>query len=312
MSIACEECDGSLVAVPQGVLVCSRCGLVQEILPDRAVASLVLSKQRLGSVISKKTASFIDCTERDISSPNQLKFNRLKKLQDSIYGGSCLDVFQLHRDLEHVARYLMLPDDVIELSMNCFDGVISKVRNPYNSYALLMAVCLVSASRTAGERAPVKLTEIVDAFEREGHHLSVKVLAKTLCYASNIIPLNKKFRQSEDYVGKVIDKLKNSPCIIVRIRAVHLSTDFYFAELSAISKELLSQIPPPKRSGKNPFLLAASAVYEGSSTISKRYMFPQLFTKVQFSKDVGIAEYTLRSHLASVFAQKKTIMVVPL
>ncbi|MDD1775749.1 MAG: hypothetical protein LUP94_00165 [Candidatus Methanomethylicus sp.] len=201
----------------------------------------------------------------------------------------------------------MLPADITELAVKSFDEVISKVKNPYNSYALLMAVCLIAASRSAGERSPVRLREVADAFSSRGQRISVKVLAKTLCYASNIIQLDKKFRQSEDYVTKVMEKLRSLPYVTVRIQANGIDQEQYFSEIQKISRELLSEIPPPRRSGKNPFLLAASAVYKASVIISNRFNSPQIFTKVQFSKDVGIAEYTLRSHISTVFDKVKML-----
>jgi transcription initiation factor TFIIIB Brf1 subunit/transcription initiation factor TFIIB len=71
--------------------------------------------------------------------------------------------------------------------------------------------------------------------------------------------------------------------------------------LESLSKELLSNVPPNRKAGKNPFLLAGSAVFMASSLIARDRNIPNVFTKVQFSKDVGIAEYTLRSHLCGVF-----------
>jgi transcription initiation factor TFIIIB Brf1 subunit/transcription initiation factor TFIIB len=307
MSAVCDECKGALITDNLGGLVCTDCGLVHELPPPVPFRTPGLSKQRLGSIISRKSSAFTDHGKRSLSASNQLKFNRLKELQDSVYRGSCLDLFRLNTDLEFVVNYLLLPEEVIDKTMKLFQDVVSKVRNPYNNYALLMAICLMVVSRELGERAPVKLSEVVEAFGLRGHQLSTRVLAKTLSYASNIISFNKKFRSSEEFVSRVVCKLKESPYIVVRIRAAKMDPDEYFTELGLYSKDLLSSIPPPRRSGKNPFLLAASAVFASGTIIAKRHDVPNIFTKTQFSKDVGIAEYTLRSHLTSVFGEQKEV-----
>lgn len=210
-------------------------------------------------------------------------------------------MFRLHRDLDFVVHYLILPDEVIDRTLRLFEEVTSKVRNPYNNYTLLMAICLTVISREMGDKAPVKISEIVTAFALRGHHFSRRVLAKALHYSSNIIPTGKKFRPCEDFVGRVICKLRLAPYISVRIHVSSMDVDEYFSQLEFFSKELLSKVPPTKRAGKNPFLLAASAVFMASSIIARKRNISNVFTKVQFSKDVGIAEYTLRSHLSTVF-----------
>lgn len=230
----------------------------------------------------------------------EAKFDRLKKLQDSIYAGACLDLFKLRRDLESVADYLLLPDELVEATVHCFDDVLSKVKNPYNNYGLLLAVCLIASSRASGNRMPVKLAEVVDAFRMRGYRFSLRVLAKTLSSASNILPI-KKFTRCEDYVGRVIERLKVSPYISVRIRVAGISEEEFFEQLYEHSKELLSRLPPSKRSGKNPFLLAASAVFETSAQITSNRGTGNIITKSEFSKYVGIAEYTLRSHLTGLY-----------
>ena len=83
--------------------------------------------------------------------------------------------------------------------------------------------------------------------------------------------------------------------------AIALDMTDYLSRLERLSEGLLGSIPPVKRSGRNPFLLAASSVYVSSAIISKEKGIDNLFTKTEFSREVGIAEYTLRSHLAEIF-----------
>jgi transcription initiation factor TFIIIB Brf1 subunit/transcription initiation factor TFIIB len=307
MNAKCDECMGPLVEDNHGLLVCASCGLVHGASIPYVSEISAAKKQRLGSLISNRYLVYGNrkkTTEQYFS-----KFKRLEKLQDCIYNGSYLDLFQLSQDLEFVANYLFLPSDVIGNTMKLFEEVIAKVRNPYNNYSLLMAICLTITCREMGESAPVKLSEIVSAFGMRGHKFSNRVLANALCYASNIMPCKKRFRSSEEFVSKVIQKLKTAPYIPVRISAAKMDGNEYFNQLEALSKDILSKISPPKRSGKNPFLLAASAVYVSGTVIAMRDDKPNIFTKTQFSKDVGIAEYTLRSHLSTVFERPEKILV---
>ncbi len=282
-------------------LVCTTCGLVQEA-QEIKTSPPSLSKQRLGSVIAKKSYIFKDFEERILPGHLQLKFDRLKELQDSVYRGYSLDLFRLYRDLEYIADFLAIPDEVLDKCKEIFEDFISKVKNPYNNYALLMAVCLMIASRELGERSAIKLSELVEAFQMRGYSFSRRFFVRTLSYASNIIPFTKKFRGCEEYVSKVLAKIRSCPYIMVRIRVAGMDPENYFERLAALSKDLLSSISPIERSGKNPFLLAASAVYVASTILSNHRGQCTIFTKVQYSKDVGIAEYTLRCHIRTIFA----------
>ncbi|MCX8182573.1 MAG: hypothetical protein N3D12_05590 [Candidatus Methanomethyliaceae archaeon] len=300
MSSKCTECSGVLIFDDRSGLVCTSCGLIhetEELMPSCPSPS----KQRLGSTIAKKFYVFKDAEERSLPEHLQLKFDRLKELQDSFYRGSYLDLFRLYKDLEYIGDFLILSDEVLDRCKAIFEDFISKVRNPYNNYALLLAVCLLIASRELGEKSAVKISELVEAFKMRGYSFSKKVLVRTLSYASNIVPITKKFRSCEEYVPKVVSKLRTAPYISVRIRVAGMDPDDYFNMLTKISKDLLSSISPIHRSGKNPFLLAASAVYVASTILSGQPGQCTLFTKVQYSKDVGIAEYTLRCHIRTIF-----------
>ncbi len=232
------------------------------------------------------------------------KYFRLCKLQEMVYSGATFDPFKMHRDLDSISEYLMLPAEVTEKTIECFEGAIAKARNPYNNYGLLMAICLVVVCRNLGEVAPIRLTEVIDAFERRNYRISLRVLAKNLSYAANLMPVQSKFRQSEEFVGKVVERLREISFISVRISLSHMAPDTYFAELEQTAKDLISRIPPHKRSGKNPFLLAASAVFASSILIASKAKAENIFNKAQYSKDVGIAEFTLRNHLSSLFNVK--------
>ncbi|MEM2128325.1 MAG: hypothetical protein QXN86_01530 [Candidatus Methanomethylicaceae archaeon] len=314
MRSVCSECGGSLVFDDRSGLVCTACGLIGEG-EESPPPSYPLSKQRLGSIIAKKFYVFKDVEERTLPEHLQLKFSRLKELQDSFYRGSYLDFFRLYKDLESIGDFLMLPDEVLERCKEIFEDFISKVRNPYNNYALLLAVCLMIASRELGESSAVKLSELVEAFKRKGYPFSKKVLVRTLSYASNIVPFTKKFRSCEEYIPKVVSILRAAPYIPVRIRVAGMDPDEYFNKLAETSRDLLSSISPIHRSGKNPFLLAASAVYFASTILSGQPGQSKIFTKVQYSKDVGIAEYTLRCHIRTIFEPliaKRRLTMAPL
>lgn len=300
MTLQCEECSGNTAYDSYGNAVCLECGLVQTQEPDCRAPSLI-KKQRLGSLMSRKMHSLVDRDCPDGSAIRHSKYFRLCKLQEMVYSGATFDPFKMNRDIESISDYLMLPADVSEKAIRCFEDTIAKARNPYNNYGLLMAICLVVVCRNIGERAPIRLTEVVDAFARQNYRISLRVLAKNLSYAENIMPVQSKFRQPDEFVGKVIEKLREIPCVNVRISLSDTVPEAYFKDLAHNAKALISQIPPHKRSGKNPFLLAASAVFASSVHIAIKSKRENIFNKAQYSKDVGIAEFTLRNHLSSLF-----------
>jgi len=296
MDQVCDECATALIILEQ-YLVCPSCGLVH----DQACqvrTPLPGFKQRLGSLIARTNAPAHQGMRHNEAL--HAKYRKLGDLQESIYRGYYLDLFRLTSDLQKIVEDLLLPGAVVESTMNLFHEITSKVRNPYNNYALLLAICFIKVTREMGNAAPVKIIEVADAFEERGYKFSPRVLAKTLYYASNIMPV-KKFRSCEEYVGKVLRKLEGSVFLRVRADAIELNMDDYLSELEHLSRDLLVNVPPVKRGGKNPFLLAASSVYASSTRLSKERGIENLFTKTEFSKEVGIAEYTLRSHLSEIF-----------
>jgi len=310
MSGKCEECSGRTTCDSLGNAVCLDCGLVQSEGPDYCPVPF-LKKQRLGSLMSRKMHSLVDRASPDGEAVAHSKYFRLCKLQEMAYSGATFDPFRMHKDLDSISEYLMLPSEVTEKAIECFEGAIARARNPYNNYALLMAICLVVVCRNLGEVAPIRLTEVIDAFARRNYRISLRVLAKNLSFAANLMPVQSKFRQPEEFVGKVVERLREISYIRVRVSISHPSLDRYFAELEGTAKDLISRIPPNRRSGKNPFLIAASAVFASSVLLASRSNTENVFTKSQYSKDVGIAEFTLRNHLSTIFNMKPAACVCP-
>ncbi len=306
----CEECSGSITRDSLGNAVCINCGLIQS---QEAVycPPPFLKKQRLGSLMSRKIHSMVDRSNPDGEAVAHSKYFRLCKLQEMVYSGATFDPFKMHKDLDSISEYLMLPSEVTAKTIECFEGAIARARNPYNNYGLLMAICLVVVCRNLGEAAPIRLTEVVEAFERRNYHISLRVLVKNLSYAANIMPVHTKFRQPEDFVGKVVERLREISYVRVRVSLAHQSQALYFEDLERTAKDLISSVPPNKRSGKNPFLIAASAVFAASSLIAARSNTEDIFTKAQYSKDIGIAEFTLRNHLSSIFNIKPAVRAFP-
>lgn len=292
----CDECATPLI-LGEGFLVCPGCGLVHE-RPFQRETPMPAMKQRLGSLMGRGVGQtwIGTCNNERFYA----KYRRLGDLQEAIYRGYYVDIFRLTSDLQKIAQDLSLPSEVVESTMRLFQCITSKVRNPYNNRGLLLAVCLTAVTREMGRKAPVKISEVADAFTEMGYRISPRLLARTLCSASNIMPV-RKFRNCEEYVGKVLSILLDSPFLKVRADALKLNLSEYLSDLERVSADLLTGIPPVKRSGKNPFLLAASSVYASSKLVSRWRGITPLFTKTEFSKEVGIAEYTLRSHLAEVF-----------
>lgn len=297
----CDECLAPLVLLEQN-LVCPSCGLVHDHI-QHTRTPLPGSKQRLGSLMARSRSNANNGLFYD--EKRYAKYRRLGALQESIYRGCYLDLFSLSRDIREIAHRLSLSLEVAEETMNLFRQITSKIRNPYNNHALLLAICFIQVTRGMGDEAPVKITEVAEAFASRGYRFSPRILARTLCYASNIMPV-KRFRSSEEYVGRVVHMLEASSFLGVRAKAIPLDMGDYLSELEHTSKSLLMGVPQVKRGGRNPFLLAASAVYASSAIISRERGIGVLFTKSEFSKEVGIAEYTLRSHLTDIFNKKNT------
>lgn len=295
----CDECATPLILTERS-LVCPSCGLLHD-QEYQIRTPLPGFKQRLGSLMAITNPD--PCRATHLNESTQPRYRRLGDLQESIYRGSYIDTFRLARDLRGIAEGLLLPPEAADLTMRLFNDTISKVRNPYNNHALLLAVCFIKVTRGMGNLAPVKIVEVADSFAARGYRFSPRLLVKTLFYANNLMPVI-KFRSCEDCVGKVIQRLRQAAFLKMRARAVNLDMEDYLSRLECLSGRLLGGVPPVKRSGRNPFLLAASSVYVSSTIISRDKGIANLFTKTEFSREVGIAEYTLRSHLADIFGKE--------
>jgi len=306
MRQTCDECGVLLIQSEQS-LVCPSCGLLHDS-TCQTQTPLPGFKQRLGSLMTVTNTDLWPGALRN--EHTHAKYRRLGDLQESIYHGSYIDIFRLTQDLRSMAERLHLPPEVVDLTLKQFNEITSKVRNPYNSRTLLLAVCFTKVTREMGNLAPVKIIEVAEAFASRGYNFSPRLLARTLYYASNLMPIE-KFRSCEECVGKVLQRLGGAPFLRARAVAVNLDIDDYLSRLERLSGDLLESVPPVKRSGRNPFLLAASSVYVSNAVLSRERGINSLFTKTEFSREVGIAEYTLRSHLAEIFNKEMGKCLVP-
>jgi len=306
----CEECSGSIYTrfIRQRGLHKLR---PHSVAGSRLLPPPFLEEAEAWQPHVEKIHSMVDRSNPDGEAVAHSKYFRLCKLQEMVYSGATFDPFRMHNDLDSISEYLMLPSEVTAKTIECFEGAIARARNPYNNYGLLMAICLVVVCRNLGEVAPIRLTEVVEAFERRNYHISLRVLVKNLSYAANIMPVHSKFRQPEDFVGKVVERLREISYVRVRVSLAHQSQALYFEDLERTAKDLISSVPPNKRSGKNPFHIAASAVFAASSLIAARSNTEDIFTKAQYSKDIGIAEFTLRNHLSSIFNVRPAARACP-
>jgi len=311
----CTECGGKIIQTCHGELTCSRCGLVYESLsmPSIRTSKLFLETSLeppiqvifspLGSYIGRKGESLLkDSQGRVLPLKTQMLFKRLRALQD-------IDPYTRQTALRHKAlRILNKVVNLLNIDQRIRDQAIDKYKTFTKKEGfsrnniLIIAACLLIASREVKGVKPLTLNEICEGFKLVGHDIHPRVLSKTVFKVLNVIGAKPTIMSPEDYVDKVIDKLCSSKEIVNRIQVNRLTVHEYFSELREEAKKLLCSLNERRKMGKNPYALAVSSIYAASLiTSSKRELQISILTQKLLSEIADVAEYTIREHYYTLF-----------
>ena len=244
----------------------------------------------------------IDSQGRVLPLKTQMLFKRLRALQD-------IDPYTRQTALRHKAlRILNKVVNLLNIDQRIRDQAIDKYKTFTKKEGfsrnniLIIAACLLIASREVKGVKPLTLNEICEGFKLVGHDIHPRVLSKTVFKVLNVIGAKPTIMSPEDYVDKVIDKLCSSKEIMNRIQVNRLTVHEYFSELREEAKKLLCSLNERRKMGKNPYALAVSSIYAASLiTSSKRELQISILTQKLLSEIADVAEYTIREHYYTLF-----------
>ncbi len=315
----CSECGGKIVVAPSGERVCSSCGLVYpqdnlefleyveryhgDVDPEAFLPMSVRGQNPLGTLIGlPRKFLFTDASGRRLNPRLQALFRRLKILHEYSPGLTKLEgKRRALRLLRKVVGILKLPPEICQDAMKIYDQLLSIT--PSTSYVILAATSLLLACRIKGNRAPVTLQEIAEALQILGHRIAPRTIVRMAALAISRGNVNApSTRRSEDYVDKMVKQLAESPMLLLRMSKAGVKSNGYLDELKRVALQLLAKAPERAKSGKNPYTLAASAIYAADKVLAQRDGRDPVITQALLSKTLKIAEYTVREHWIKIFS----------
>ncbi len=316
----CSECGGRIVVAPSGERVCSCCGLVYpqdnleflgyveryhgDVDPETFLPMSVRGQNPLGTLIGLPGKFlFTDASGRRLNPRLQALFRKLKILHEYSPGLTKLEGRRRAlRLLRKVVGILKLTPEICQDAMRIYDQLLNSM--PSTSYVILAATSLLLACRIKGNKAPVTLQEVAETLHVLGHRVAPRTIVKMAALAiSRGIVNAPSMRRSEDYVDKMVKQLAESPMLLLRMSKAGVRSNGYLNELKKTALQLLAKAPERAKSGKNPYTLAASAIYAADRVLAQRSGREPVITQALLSKTLKIAEYTLREHWVKIFSQ---------
>ena len=167
--------------------------------------------------------------------------------------------------IKKAGELLNLPSPIVNYAKYLYDTYSRKGKNGFTSYIYISAAALIISGRKYNYLNPVTIKSIVDVYFRLNHKLYFKTLIRNLERMRRLLRITNDFNRAEDYVNKILIKLKE------KNKWIKDFTDINEIEREAI--ELLRNLKKTDRFGKNPYTLAATAVYQASFSILREKHF---------------------------------------
>ncbi|MCY3411742.1 MAG: hypothetical protein INQ03_08935 [Candidatus Heimdallarchaeota archaeon] len=157
---------------------------------------------------------------------------------------------------KQVAQKLEVSDEIKNKTISKYYELLESGVSVSNNI-LLIALCLLITIRV--ERLPLKLSEIVSSFNRQGH----RVTNKNLLHLSRElnIDLNPIRMIPEVYLERIINQLTKDMKIIKKLRKRKTTSEAYGDILLQGSRLILGLLDRKRTGAVQPFALAASVIY---------------------------------------------------
>ncbi len=328
----CAECDGEIV-FENGEYVCSTCGLV--VLPGLAqsecrtnsfsIESLSNGERShsspgkrlhiidsLGSYIDYHNKGyFYDSQGEPLSSNRQALFRRLKYHYDLKSRTENKETdYNALRVLNRVSVLLRLSENVRNRAAYYYRKITSsKTSADTGNRLITVSACLFIAIREFKDCAPITIQELAEIFRGLGHRASVRSIVRELPKLQSRLGINVHVRRSEEYLNRIVSSVVAQPEVQHRLRETDMDTEEYRFSASSIALSILKGLSQSARGGRNPFILAVSAVYAADRRLSETKRMKPVLTQKILAKATGTAEYSLRDHFCSLL--KKHASLIP-
>jgi transcription initiation factor TFIIIB Brf1 subunit/transcription initiation factor TFIIB len=266
----------------------------------------------LGSYIDyHNKAYFYDSKGEPLSSYRQALFRRLKYHYDLKSRTQKKETdYNALRVLNRVSALLRLSGNVRNRAAYYYRKVTSeKISAEIGNKLITVSACLFIAIREFKECAPITIQELAEIFRGLGHRVSVRSIVRELPKLQSHLGINIHVRRSEEYLNRIVSSVVTQPEVQQRLYATGISAEEYGFNTSSIALTILKRLSQPARGGRNPFILAVSAVYAADRRLSEIKKTKPVLTQKILAKATGTAEYSLRDHFCSLL--KRTLQLDP-
>ena len=319
----CNECGGDVVS-ENGEYVCSRCGLV---LSDEPVTPEYLSNSPLVNQLSngEKTHSsvgtrlhivdglgsyidyhnkgyFYDSQGEPLSSNKQALFRRLKYHYDMKSRTERRETdYNALRVLNRVSALLRLSENVRNRAAYYYRKITStKLGADVSNKLITVSACLFMAVREFKDCAPITIQELAGIFKSLGHRVSVRSIVRELPQLQSKLGTNVHVRRSEEYLSRIVSSVVSQPEVQSRLKESNIDRENYRFNILSTATSILKQLSISSRGGRNPFILAVSAVYAADRRLSEARKKKPTLTQRTLARATGAAEYSVRDHFCSL------------
>lgn len=318
----CEECGGPVILV-DGEYVCRNCGLVHEQklgtskftkteaegeasllqMSHAAPGNRACMVDGLGSYLGYPNSFYFhDAGGASLSPYAQRLYSRLKYIYDKRTRFSDHETaYRTLSSLNRVAELLRIPKNVRDRAAYLYRKAIrASSGNRYSTNTVLMAYCLLLATREMDTSNPTTIQEIANAFRKLGHRVSSPIIIKAGLHYKSFLNVDFKIRRSEDYLNKVLRQVSSSDLVLNWLSKFKITPQGYKESLFVTSLSILRKIGNSDRGGRSPYAFAVSTVYAAEKLLSKNGCRKPFLTQKLLAEITGVAEYTIREHFCTI------------
>lgn len=299
MRMNCPECHATLTLNENGELVCSNCGLVissinfekltyKRVLPPRSA----LDSRSLGSLLllsykEKKKMSYV----------KESSYKRLAKIQllSSKFNTNSTH-YRVLKTLDNVISKLSIPISVRDRAIQIYFKIMKYIpyENRVNHYRV-MAASLIYAIKEMSLSIPIR--DIIQCFKKLGHRVDYSKLIDILTFIKQLNDNNYNLNVNlSNYVYGIISK-----CFQYFSQTYDIKFDDSLKmKIYRKSLDLINSLEKRKKLGRNPYIIALSAIYAASIIVLGKTKKNPLSQKV-LSKISGFSESAIRNAYRKLF-----------
>ncbi|MHA1713134.1 MAG: hypothetical protein ACTSW4_03705 [Candidatus Ranarchaeia archaeon] len=322
--LRCSECNGEPILL-DGYYVCRECGLVM--MPEYVMPVYQLNKRPklqgqgkmysalgarlsivdgLGSYIDyPRSRYFCDIHGDALDKREQSVFKRLKYHHAMRSRRANLETeYRIFKILNRVVSIIGLSNEIKERAAYFYRKIKNEKNKPYTNNVLLIAVCLVTAIREKGSKAPRTIKEVADTFMEMGHRVNIRSIVREMLRLRVELQLKQRKRQSVDFIYRIISDVLADETVQLRIKQMREDPERYRRVLTTKTLELFDQGITKEMGGRNPYIFAVSVVYAADKAISRRRKRKSILTQKIISRITNVAEFSVRDHFCGVLKEK--------